>query len=192
MKTLKLTLAALLIAGTSLISIAQNEAKLKILNDEVVVDVTPEEAWAVIDSYGDVGSYHSGISSSKSLEGSMTEGSMGCSRQCTIENGKKDVVVDEKIVEYVDGKYYRYEVTRFENFPAEVFFNTFGVKVNGEGKTVIYVRSEYRMNSGLMTTMAKGKLSKGNHAALIAYKHYMETGEENVDPKILKKKYKDA
>ena len=117
---------------------------------------------------------------------------MGCSRTCTIENGRKDIVVDEKIIEYVDGKYYRYQVTRVVNFPTKAFFNSFGVKKNAMGKTVIYIKSEYRLNNGLMAMMAKGKLKKGNHDALIFYKHYMETGEKNANKKVLRKKYKNA
>lgn len=168
------------------------EIKLTKLTDEVVVNVTPAEAWAVINSYGDVGSYHSAIAHSRSMNGSPNEGKMGCERECTIENGRKDVVVVEKIIEYEEGSYYKYDVTDWKNFPIKKFYNTFGVKTNAQGQTVIYVISEYRLTSGLMTRMAKGKLKKGNHRALLLYKHYMETGEKNADPKAVEKQYRNA
>ncbi len=190
MKTIKLSIITIVLGITSTLSMAQDNIKLKTITDEVVVNVSPEKAWQILNSYGDVGSYHSSIEKSVLLNNSTNEGYMGCERQCTIENGKKDIVVDEKIVEYVEGQYYKYDVTKSENFPIQKFYNTFGVKTNDKGQTVIYVISEYRLDPGFMSGLAKGKLSKGSHQALIAYKHYMETGEKNVDPKILKKMYR--
>jgi hypothetical protein len=180
------------VLGTAGLSFGQKEIKLTSTGDEVIVNVTPEKAWEVINSYGDVGAYHSGIIHSKSINNSKNEGYLNCERQCTIENGRKDIIVDEKIVEYVEGQYYKYDVTRTENFPVKKFYNTFGVKTNAENQTVIYVKSEFRLDPGFLTGFAKGKLRRGNHDVLIAYKHYMETGERNADPKELKKKYKDS
>lgn len=167
---------------------SEKEIKLTTLTSELIVNVTPEEAWKVINSYGDVGSYHSSIVSSKSLNGSPNTGAMNCERQCTIENGKKDIIVDEKIIKFVPGKYYTYEA-HSEQFPAKAFFNTFGVKVNAQNQTVIYVKTEYRLKPGFLTTLTKGKFSKGNDKALLAYKHYMETGEKNTPPDAIEAKY---
>lgn len=189
---MKITITALLLSFVSTIAVAQNDIKLTKTQKELVVNVTPEKAWEILNSFGDVGSYHSGIVRSSSLNNSKNEAYLGCERQCTIDNGKKDIVVDEKIVEYVDGKYYKYDVTKSVNFPIQKFYNTFGVKTNEMDETVIYVISEFRLDPGFMTGLAKGKLAKGNQQALIAYKHYMETGEKNVDPKVLKKMYKGA
>ena len=142
---------------------ACGEKKLKTIGYEVTTTVSVEEAWKILDSYGDVGSFHSGIVSSKSLEGSENEASVGCERECTIENGRKDIVVGERIIEYKKGEYYKYDVFYFENFPADKFYNTFGVKINSEGKTVIYVKSEYRLKPAFLSGMMKGKLRKGNN-----------------------------
>ncbi len=192
MKNLKLTILTVIVALSSLNSMAKDEIKLKRIMDEVIVDITPEEAWKVINSYGDVGAYHTSILSSRSMNGSQNEGEIGCERECTIDNGNKDIVVVEKIIDYREGEYYRYEVTKSDNFPIQKFYNTFGVKVNDLGQTVIYVITEYRLDPGFMIGLFKNKLAKGNHQALIAYKHYMETGEKNADPKMLKKKYKNS
>lgn len=192
MKKVRTTAMVLFVALLGLNSAtAQDEMKLTTIQKEMVVDVTPEKAWEVINSYGDVGSFNSVINSSKSVHGSANEGSMDCERECTIENGKKDLVVAEKIIKYVDGEYYKYTASS-EDFPAKHFFNTFGVKVNSMGQTVIYVITEYQMNSGLMTKMAKGKLGKGNVDALLSYKYYMETGMKNGDLKFLRKAHKKA
>lgn len=190
MKSIKIQLLAslFLMVGTFSLN-AQKQIKLIEISEELVVNVSPERAWEVINSYGDVGSYHSGITSSISLNGSENEGSLGCERQCTIENGKNDVVVDEKIIEYVEGSHYKYVVTRVENFPSKKFFNTFGVKTNDVGQTLIYVQTEYKMNNWFLDIMAKGNLKKGNKDALIFYKHYMETGEEKANPDTLRAKY---
>lgn len=171
--------------------IEKEEIKLKQITYEVIVNVTPEKAWEVLKSYGNVGSYHSSIQSSKSIGHSKNEASMGCERQCTIDNGKKDIVVKERIVEIKEGQYYKYDVYEWSNFPLKKLYNTFGVKKNEEGKTVIYQTTDYRLKPGFLTGLMGGKLKKGNRDALIAYKHYMETDEKNVNMDELKKKYKD-
>ena len=191
MKKLKtiIILVAIILAGQ--ITIAQKEIKLTTIQSEQIVDVSQEKAWDVINSYGDVGSYHSQITSSKPINGSEIEGSLGCERQCFIENGKNDITVDETIIEFVDNSHYKYSASS-EQFPAKAFYNTFGVKLNDEGKTVIYVTTEYRMNSWIINGMAKGKLKKGNEDTLLFYKYYMETGEKNGDQEMIKKKYKST
>ncbi|MFI1773332.1 SRPBCC family protein [Thalassobellus citreus] len=191
MKNLKhiITLAGIIF--TVYTTSAQKKMKLATIHSEQIVNVSPEEAWKVINSYGNVGTYHSAIASSKPINGSNVEGSLGCERQCYILNGKKEIFVDEKIIDFVNNSYYKYTASS-EQFPAKAFFNTFGVKQNEEGKTVIYVTTEYKLKPWFLTWMAKGKLRKGNEDALLFYKHYMETGEKNADPKTIKKKYKNA
>ncbi len=193
MNTLLLKLKTLLVLQLFVCSFtyAQKMKKLTTTAYELTVNVSPDQAWDVLNSYGDVGDFHTSVTSSKPVNDSKIEAYNGCERECTIENGKKDIVVVEKIVEYVEGQYYKYDVTKATNFPVHKFFNTFGVKQNNEGKTVIYVKSEFRLDPGFMTPLAKGKLKKGNKETLLAYKHFMETGEKNVDMKELKKKYKN-
>ena len=182
-----LTLALLSFVAISPV-IGQKEIKLATISEELVVNVTPEKAWKVLNSFGDVGSYHSGIISSKPLNGSEIEGSLGCERQCTLVNGKKELIIDEKIIEFEEGSHYKYWAES-EDFPAKAFYNTFGVKENNLGQTVIYVLTEYRMKPGFMTGLVKGKLRKGNKDALLFYKHYMETGEKKGDPSSIKNRY---
>ena len=166
--------------------------KLMQVNYELVVNVTPEKAWNVLANYGNVGSFHSSLKSSKSINGSNNKAKMDCERECIIPNGKKEIMVREKITEIIEGQYYTYDVYEWKNFPLKKMFITYGVKTNNEGETVIYQNSEYRLNPRFLTWPMKGKLRNGARESLIAYKHYMETGEKKVDNKILKKKYKTS
>ena len=71
-------------------------------------------------------------------------------------------------------------------------YNSFGVKVNSEGKTVIYSTINYRLTNWFMEMMAKGKLKKSARDGILWYKDYMETGVKNRNLKELRKKYKNA
>lgn len=166
------------------------KVKLKKVEYEMVVDATPEKAWEVLSMYGDVAGFHSQLESSKSLNGSSTKASLGCDRECVIPNGKNKIVVKEKIYDYVEGQYYTYDVYEWTNFPLHTMHNTFGVKTNAEGKTIIYQVTDYRLKPAFLSGMMKGKLRKSARASLIGYKHFIETGEKNADPKELLAKYK--
>lgn len=191
MKNLKTIITLLAIALSGYTITAQKTIKLAKIHTEQIVNVTLEEAWKVINSYGNVGSYHSQITSSKPMNGSQVEGSLDCERQCFIESGKKEITVDEKIIEFVDNSHYKYSASS-EQFPAKAFYNTFGVKQNSEGKTVIYVTTEYKLKPAFLTGIAKGKLRKGNEDTLLFYRHYMETGEKNADPQMIREKYENS
>jgi len=159
---------------------------------EIVVDVSPQKAWEVLASYGNVGDFHAGLKSSRALNGSSVAAKMGADRECTIPNGRKDIIVREKITNFEDGKSYTYDVYDWVNFPLRRMRNTFGVKVGGGGKTVLYQRTQFRLKPGFLTVILKGKLRGAARDGLIAYKHFMETGEPNVDMKSLKKKFRSV
>ncbi|WP_298535753.1 SRPBCC family protein [uncultured Algibacter sp.] len=160
------------------------------VNYEMPVDVTSEQAWSVLSSYGNVGSFHSSLKSSKSIKGSDNEAELGCYRECIIPNGKKDILVREKITEFSEGQYYTYDVYEWENFPLKKMSITYGVKKNSNGETIIYQNSEYRLKPRFLTWPMKGKMRSGARESLMAYKHYMETGEKKINLEVLKKNYK--
>lgn len=58
-----------------------------------------------------------------------------------------------------------------QTYPADKFYNTFGVKSNDSGQTVIYVNTEYRLKSAFLLGVMKGKLTRGNRDAIIVNKH---------------------
>jgi len=168
--------------------------KLTEINYQVKVDETPEQVWAVLAQYGNVASFHTGIAESSQIEGSNNEVSMGSERSCTIYDGKRKIDIKERVTEIEHGKYYRYEVYDWVNFPLKKMFNGFGVKQDENGNTILYQVQNYRLKPGFLTGIMKGKLKKGARETLIFYKHFMETGEKNVDKeKILKmEKYKNV
>lgn len=193
-RVLVIKLLALMIAGFTVNPVnaqkKDKEMKLMKISYELPVSVSTEKAWEVLSNYGDVGSFHSSLISSKSINGSKNNAELNCYRECIIPNGKKEVMVKEKITEIKDGQYYTYDVYDWDNFPLKKMFITYGVKTNSAGKTVIYQNSEYRLKPRFLTWPMKGKMRSGARESLLAYKHYMETGEKKVDIKILKEKYK--
>ena len=58
-----------------------------------------------------------------------------------------------------------------QTYPADKFYNTFGVKSNDDGQTVIYVYTEYRLKPAFLSGVMKGKLTRGNRDAIIVNKH---------------------
>ena len=129
------------------------------------------------------------IDEGSALNGSLNLAVLGAERESIIPKGIYNIIQKERIIELVDGAYYTYEVYDSENFSVKKMYVTYGVKLDNEGNTVLYGITEYKMNSGLATRMVKGKLSKGNMDSLIAYKHFIETGEENGDIDSLRKRY---
>ncbi|NMH89015.1 SRPBCC family protein [Flavivirga algicola] len=170
----------------------EKEMKLMNITQEVVVNIAPQKAWDILSDYGNVGAFHSSLKSSKPLNGSTNEAVLGCERECIIPNGKKEIMVREKIINLVEGQYYTYDVYEWKNFPLKKMLITYGVKTNSLGETIIYQNSQYRLKPRFLTWLMKGKLKSGSRESLLAYKHYMETGEKNVALKILKKKYKNS
>jgi len=168
--------------------------KLKELTYQLKVDATPEQVWDVLAKYGNVASFHTIVAESSSIDGSSNEVTMGCERSCTIYDGKRRIDIKERVTEIEEGKYYRYEVYEWINFPLKKMFVGFGVKKDEEGNTILYQVQNYRLKPSFLTGLMKGKLQKRQREALIVCKHYIETGEENPDlEKLLKmEKYKDV
>lgn len=168
------------------------EKKMKLMETgyEMVVEVTPQKAWKVLSIYGEIANYHDGVVSSESLNGTGNLAQLGCDRVCHLENGNRKVMVKEKIIDFSKGNYYTYEVYDWDNFPLKKMFNTFGVKTNSKGETVIYQITKYRLKPRFLTWFMKGKIKSNARLAMMSYKHYMETGEKKTSANLLKNKYK--
>ena len=168
----------------------QSNMKLKKVMYEVEVNASPQEAWEVLASYGDVGDFHSGVQSSNALNGSSNQACIGADRICHLVDGKRKIMVKEKILDFKKGAFYQYDVYEWKNFPLKKMLNTFGVKVNPQGKTVIYQITEYKLKPSFLTGLMKGKIENSARDGVLAYKHYIETGEKNADMAIIHNKYK--
>lgn len=168
---------------------SHRESGMKMISDEVVINSPPAETWEALAAFGNVSNFLSTIDEGSALNGSQDLAVLGAERESIIPKGIHNIIQKERIIELVEGAYYTYEVYESENFSVKKMYVTYGVKLDSEGNTVLYGITEYKMNSSLATRMVKGKLSKGNMDSLIAYKHYIETGEENRDIDSLRKRY---
>ena len=165
------------------------ESGMKIIGNEVIVNSSPEDVWQALASFGNVSSFLSTIDEGEALNGTLNLAVVGSERESIIPQGINNIIQKERIIELMEGVYYTYDVYDSESLPVKKMYVTYGIKLNEAGNTVLYSRIKYKMNSGLKTRMLKGKLDKGNMDSLIAYKYYIETGEENRDIEVLRKRY---
>lgn len=168
---------------------SQKEIQLKTISNELVVKGSVEEVWSALASFGNVSSFLSTIDESYPLNGSRVIAAEGSERESLVPDGMNNIIYKERITDIVEGSYYTYEVYDSENFTLEKMIVTFGVTSDKEGRTILYSRMRYKMNSALMTHFLRRKLNKINFNSLIGYKYYVETGEKNTDIKSLRKRY---
>jgi len=148
---------------------------------ERVVDATPEEAWQSLADYGGVAHvsptiYKAGVISDNA------EFAVGCERFCSLEFQGRDIYIEERIIELVEGEHYTYDVYEWENFPLRKMFVTFGVKTNDMGETVLYNIVDYQLKPRIMTGMMKGQMADSARTGVLAYKHFTETGKGGLGP----------
>ncbi len=165
------------------------ESGMKIIGNEVIVNSSPEDVWDALASFGNVSSFLSTIDEGAALNGSLDLAVVGAERESIIPQGINNIIQKERIIELMEGVFYTYDVYESESLPVKKMIVTYGIKLDEEGKTVLYSVIKYKMNSSLKTRMLKGKLDKGNMDSLIAYKYYVETGEENGNIEVLRKRY---
>lgn len=165
--------------------------EMEVLENEVIVHNSHEAVWNALSSYGNVSSFNTTIDDSIMLNGTKEEASLGAEREIQIPDGINNIINKERIVTFVDGVYYTYEVYQSENFPTKKMHVTYGVRLDHKGRTVLFSKIFYRLNNGFVTNLFKKKLKKANFDSLLSYKDYIETGEQNTDIKILRKRYQD-
>ena len=175
--------------GTVAAQVNSDFKKSKVIYNEVIVDGNPQEVWSVLKAYGGVSDLNATIDESFMLNEGTGEAEIGAEREVHIPNGINNIINKERIVAYVDGVYYTYEVYDTENFPTTEMEVTYGVRRNGSGQTILFSRTEYQMNNYLNTRMYKSKLKKSNFDSLLSFKNYIETGQMNTDLKELRKQY---
>ena len=159
--------------------------KFRVLYYEHVVDKSPEEVWAeVATNYINVANVSKAITGSHCESEGITSG-LGAKRYCAIDFGKKKVEVKEEVIDYQVSdkrKEFTYKVYDSKGFPAKVY-NTWVVRVGDDGKTYLGTAFIMRANMAMMTGMMAKQLLKqgGVKNGVLSYKHYLETGEGNVE-----------
>lgn len=149
---------------------------MKHLEDSIVVDATPEEAWAALARYNDVGSFHSGLVASHGLTPDQ-DGGLGCERFCQVD---ESISLKQRITEWNEGHSYSYEVFEWENIPLKEMQVTYRVEKDAEGKTQIRQLLDFKMSNPMFETIAQGKLKEGLSDSLLIFRHYIETGQSRV------------
>ena len=163
--------------------------KMEFLEHQVFVRNTPESVWNALTTFGDLSDFHTAIDDSMPLNGSSEEAALGVEREVQIPDGINNIINKERIVTFIDGVYYTYEVYESENFPKGTMRVTYGVRLDEKGRTILFSKTFYKLNNVINTKFLKRKLKKLNMDSLLAYKYYIETGEKNTDIKNLRKRY---
>lgn len=166
------------------------ERKLARVAYEVEVEVSPEEAWAALADFGGVQDYVASITGSDWIG----EAELGheAARYCDISLPRRSVHVKERIFAFEDGAYFTYDVYDWTNFPLKQMHNTFGVRVDDQGRTHLYNVIDYKLKPALLTGVMRGQLRNSARNALLAFKHYLETGEANAAQASIEARYPDA
>ena len=177
------------IKDAQLTSVEVCQKYIEILESKVVVRNSHEAVWDALSSFGNVSKFHTTIDDSMSLNGTTDKAKLGVEREVQIPDGINNIINKERIVTFIDGVYYTYEVYESENFPIKKMLITYGVRIDSKGRTILFSKTFYKLNNGLSTKFLKRKLKRFGMDSLLAYKYYIETGERNTDIKILRKRY---
>jgi hypothetical protein len=164
--------------------------KLKKIHQEMQIQTSSEKMWNILSQYGDISRFHGGVVESHKEQGSEDVASLGCERICNIVDLGLHITLKERIVDYVEGESYQYEVYEWKNFPIKKML--FGFKINkiNEVSTLLAIDIDYKAKPAFLTPLMAGKMKRLARDVLLGYKHYAETGEMRVPIKKLKSKYK--
>ena len=164
--------------------------KLKNIHEEIKIQASPEQMWKVISQYGDVSNFHAGVVKSYKTGDSSNQASLGCERVCEIVDLGLNITLKERIVDFVEGKSYKYEVYEWKNFPLRRMLFGFTIVEISPNQTVLAVDIEYKAKPAILTPLMAGKMRSLARDVLLGYKHYAETGEIRVPIKALRTRYK--
>lgn len=175
--------------GSTHAQVKSDLKKNKIIHNKVVVEGSPQEVWKVLKAYGDVSSFNATIDESYMLNEGSGNAELGAEREIHIPNGINNIINKERIVDFVDGVYYTYDVYDTENFPIRQMEVTYGVRMDNRGRTILFSKTYFKLNNRINTKLLKGKIIKGNMDSLLAFKYFIENGDNNSDIKSLRKRY---
>lgn len=166
--------------------------KLKHIQIEMPIEVSAQRLWEVLTHYGDVAQFHAGVVTTHAVGTSPTTAAMGCERVCNIVDMGLKIILKERIVDYVEGQSYRYEVYEWKNFPLRKMLFGFRIVPVPAGPCRLVVEIDYRASPGWLTPLLAGKMRRLARDVLLGYKHFAETGERRVPIKELHKRYRSA
>lgn len=145
---------------------------------QIRIDAPQPKVWKTLADFGGVHKYSPGVKSSHIT--SQNGQGVGAARHCNLKPAGS---VEERIIEWKEGKYYVLEI--YDGKSAPPFKSAVGklsVELDGD-ETVVTARVEYSLKYGFvgvaMDRLVVGRfLKKGFQSLLGGLKHYVETGEE--------------
>ena len=169
-----------------------NGKQFRVLFDEVVINKTVDEVWNdVAGNFTTIGEITKSINFTRSLSGDTLSG-LGAARLCNINIQGKTIEIKERIIDYKecgDHREFTYDVYESTGGPVKTYA-TWSVRKGEDGKTYLRSAFIFRANFGPITGLVERQLKKaGLRAGVLVYKHYLETGEKNVDAKRLLEMY---
>lgn len=162
----------------------------KRIHCEIPIEASPEKVWDILSEYGNVSAFHGAVVESHSVEGSGDIASLGCERVCNIVDMGLKITLKERIVDYEEGRSYRYEVYDWRNFPIQKMLFGFTILGATSRHTQLAIDIEYLARPALLTPLMAGKMRRLARDVLLGYKHYTETGERRVPVRDLKARYR--
>jgi hypothetical protein len=163
--------------------------KLKPIHEEMHIQVTPQRLWEVLSHFGDVYRFHGGVVDSHAETGSNETAGPGCERVCHIVDMGLKITLKERIIDYVEGRSYKFEVYEWKNFPLRKMLFGFTILDAGPTGTKLAIDIEYRAKPAWLTPLMAPKMRRLAKDVLLGYRHFAETGERRVPIKTLKKRY---
>lgn len=163
--------------------------EMEVLENRVLVQNSHESVWNALSLFGNVSRFNASIDDSVALNGSVEQADLGAEREVQIPDGINNIINKERIVTFVDGINYTYEVYETENFPTKKMYVTYGIRLDAKGRTILYTKTFYQLNNKFNNKLLKRKLNRLSMDSLLAYKYYIENGEKDTDIKVLRKRY---
>ncbi len=144
------------------------------IEKQIAIDAPAEQVWEVLADFGNVYKWAPAVTHSYST--SESNGGPNSSRHCDIRGFGS---VDEDILEWAEGKSFRYSATPLGPIGESV--SLWAVEPRGDGSTVI-LEFEYGTRFGLAGALLNAlfmrrKLEKALAKGLDALKQYVEMGE---------------
>ncbi len=102
--------------------------KLTAVTTSININASKDKTWDALSCFGDLSNFHAGVEKSINHKGYSNKAALGVERTCDVLDGKREVILREKITEYEGGDFYRYEVFDWENFPLKMMFFAFSVQ----------------------------------------------------------------
>ncbi len=169
--------------------------KFHVLHQEMDIDATVDTVWnEVAGNFVNSGEIAASINTSRCLSGDLTSG-LGAERFLDFDFQGTRVQAKERIVEYRDcgdNREFTYDVYESKGSPLTVkVYSTWIVRKSDDGKTYLGTAFIFRANIAFLTGIIGQQLAKSGslRTGLLAYKHYLETGEKRLDSAKLNERY---